>query len=305
MRRVGLVLLAFACVFVPAHAFGSQMLVPSDIGLTARGVALGNAMTAVAGDPSAIYHNPAILATYEHSQINTGYLFTDPSLSGGPKGNTNEFDEGNNFVLSNLVLSLRSMFKNNHPVAFGLSMYFDRNFRSLINFIDVEEGEGYFYRYGRASTAASMALGFAVTDWLYLGGGTVITLRGETDFQVNTDMAGNTSNEGMILDARLYYSPVASAFADFEVVDIGVTYHGENYGRFGDITVDAEATVGDSPLSELPLVMSFQDTFMPQNIALGFAFPSATRRRSPWTASGTTGAVLTNAWRKTICRART
>ncbi|MBZ0273737.1 outer membrane protein transport protein [bacterium] len=270
LRRIlrGLLVL----LLCPLAAEASQTFVPADYGLTARGVAMGNAMTAVEGDGSLIYANPAAMAKTSNSYTNFGYMMVAPRLQGGPKGDMDEFDEGNNFVLTNLVLNLNPLLKADRPLAFGLSMYFDRNMRSLIQFVDVEDPDGHFYRYGRTSTMATNTLGLGVTDWLYVGGGALITLRGETDFKVTTDLAGNTSDEGMILDARLYYSPVASIFLDFERVDIGVAYHGENYGYFGDIVTDAQANVGDSRLADLPLVLQFQDTFVPTNVAVGASF---------------------------------
>lgn len=266
-------------------ASAGQLTPPLDWGTTARAMALGNAMTAVAGDPSLSYHNPAALANIESSELNITYLWTGPKLEGGPKGELEKFDEGNNVAFSNLVVDLSSIFRNERPFAFGFTMNFDRSGQGFINFIDVKRPDGYFYRYGRTSTMATTTLGLGITDWLYIGGGTLITLRGTTDFTVSTDLGGNTEDEGMILDARLAHSLIASVFFDFEKANLGVTYRMENYGKFGDIVVDADATVGESRLTKLPMVLSFQDTYVPQNVSIGASFDLTDDLM--WTVDGT------------------
>ncbi|MCB1155222.1 outer membrane protein transport protein, partial [bacterium] len=242
---------------VPAAA--SQLATANDYGLTARGIALGNAITAVEDDASLIFHNPAAMAKMDTGQINAGYLFTDPNLSGGPKGDLKDFGEGNNIVLTNMIINLRDFFRSKRPFNIGLSIALDDDGKSLIEFIDAEDEDGHFYRYGRTSSTMVTSAGLGITDWLYLGGGVYILLRGDTDFQVTTDLAGNTSNEGMALTATLAYSPIISAYLDFEKFNVGVAYHGENYGAFENINVEAEATVGDSPLTDLPMQLAFQD----------------------------------------------
>lgn len=265
-----LLIVVSACLFAGAAvATANQMTPPSDLGTTARAMALGNAMTGVDGDPSSSFHNPAALALYDTSLMNFTYLWTGPNLEGGPKGRPHDVDEGNNIVFSNLVIDLSPIFRNRRPLAFGFTMNFDRNGLGFINFVDIKEPEGYFYRYGRTSTMATTTLGVGITDWLYFGFGTLITLRGTTDFYVSTDLGGNTEDEGMVLDARLAHSAILSTFVDLEKVDLGLTYRQENYGKFGDIIVDAEATVGNSRLTELPMVLAFQDTYVPQSVAVG------------------------------------
>ncbi len=256
-------------VAAAAWATAGQINVPAEFGLTARGIGMGNAMTAVADDTGLVYHNPAAMAAMTNSHFGFSYLFAKPNFQGGQKGELKEFTESNNILLNTLVLDLSRLLRSRRPFAAGLFVDFDRNGRQLMYFSDARFDDGRFYRYGRASTVGIASVALGVTDWLNIGGGVLAMQHSFVDYQYRTDLVGNSELEGIAREDRLNYSPILSLFLDFQSVDIGLTYRGENYSRVGEVTIESEATVGEADLTSIPISMQFQDSYAPQNIAVG------------------------------------
>ncbi len=265
-----LLMIILAAAALPAAA--GQLNVPGEYGLTARGVGMGNAMTAVSDDPGLVYHNPAGMAAVSGSQYGFGYLFAKPDFQGGPKGELRDYTEPNNILLNSLVLDLSGILKSRRPFAAGLFVDFDRNGRQLMDFSDAGYEDGKFYRYGRAGTVGILSFALGITDWLNVGGGVMAMQHSFVHYNYSTDLTGVTHAEGMTREDRLNYSALLSAFLDFQHFDIGVTYRGENYRKIGDVDIDSQTLVGQAELSSFPVVMQFQDSYTPRNISVGVSF---------------------------------
>ena len=270
MRRATVIaLLFFALLFCATTAQAALSNVVYQLGFGARGLALGSAYTALGGDASTAFFNPAAMAALEHSEIMLSYVYAAPNFTGGPVGDTFTYDTPNQDIQANMALKLNSLFKSNFPLALGLNVALDENGAGFIRFYDVQHPEGYYYMYGPSSFTLNGSLGFGLTDWLFLGGGVVTVLHGPSDFYVTTDLGGRTSKEGLNLESDTIIAPVAAAFLHFTPVDVGLTYHGKTVGSLGPVKVNATATVGDSPLTKLPMDLFYKDSYCPHRVGLG------------------------------------
>jgi long-subunit fatty acid transport protein len=238
-------------------------------GFGARGISMGMAYTMLADDASAAYFNPAAMPRLTNSEFALTYMYAQPEFQGGPKGDTYTFDLSNRVIQLNWVTKLNSLFKSNQNVALGLNISLDDNGAAFMRMYDRPNADGYYYFYGPSNFVLNGTLGFAITDWLSLGGGVVTTLHSVSTFEMKTDLAGNTEDEGTTLDADVVFSPIASGMLRFKWVDIAATWHGRTWGQFQPIEVDATAKIGENDLADLPMSLNFKDGYMPHRVGLG------------------------------------
>ncbi|NLH51044.1 MAG: hypothetical protein GX444_20905 [Myxococcales bacterium] len=269
MQRIILLALTCLILLVAIPAFAGLGGTGLNYGFGARGIALGGAYSALSGDSSSAFFNPAAMAMLETSQIGLSYLYAQPEFSGGPKGDPYTFDHSNKIIQANLATKLNTLFKTEHPFFFGLNIALDDNTAAFIRFRDVQNPEGEYIRYGSFGFTLNATLGFGITDWLYLGGGVLTTLHATSQFTVSTDLSGKTQHEGNTLESDTVFAPLASALLHFDLVDIGATFHGRHWGQLAPITVEAEANVGSSPLASLPMKLYYKDNYSPHRVGLG------------------------------------
>jgi len=264
-------LILIGCWFaLSAVAWAGLLFVPTSYGLSPKSVGLGNAMTAVGDDVSAAYFNPGALSTFPTSQLALGYMYAAPRLEGGPNGDEVEFDTDNKLTLVGLGLDLSGLFNFKHGLGFGLNVAIDNNLKSFMAFSERRDENGQFIRYGLTSVTMTMGLGVEIIDQLHLGLGGYVMIKGENTLVAETDMAGNTQQEQISVDAEPVIAPVVSLFAPInKMVTVGAAYHGKGVAEFSSIDAATEALVSESSLTQLNLLMAFKDAYVPQNVSLG------------------------------------
>lgn len=266
------VLTAIVVLTLASHAVASMNFIPNNYGLSARGMGMACAMTAVTDDVGVSFFNPAALAVPKHSRVGMGYLYGAPFFEGDGPGGKLEFDKANEVVQLGLNICMRDLFTSGRGLGFGLNIALDENGSAFIRFTDKRSDNGQFIRYGTANGGIVAGLGLEVLPVWYLGAGALVQLHGDTALAVNTDLAGNAKNESMELNSDPYVTPIASTLIRIRPLNIGLTWRMESYGQMGPITADTLAEVGDSPLATLPLSLSYRDSFIPMQAALGVAY---------------------------------
>jgi long-subunit fatty acid transport protein len=171
-----------------------------------------------------------------------------------------------------MIFSMDELLKSNRKMALGVNFTLDGNGLTFIRFNDLRHENGYYARYGEASFMINAAFGLEVVEWLYLGGGILTTLHSSADFYTDIDLAGRTDKEGMSLNAKAVFSPVAAIFFSVDPVAIGLVYRGESHGEMVPITTNATNSVGGSKLVDLPIELLFKDAFVPANLSLGVSW---------------------------------
>lgn len=262
-----------------APASGSMMNIPDEYGITARGTAMGNAMTAYPGDISGAYYNPASLALINSGIISTSYLYADPFLQIRADGQTyNDIKPLNRPVMLGLGLDLSKMM--GRPLYLAQVLSVDdlvstiKGSRTLVDFNDGASQTGNFFRYGHANMMMLTSVGAQILPWLYAGYGLSLYLAANTAMNTTTDLAGNTTNSSIALATSGKFSSLAGILVTpmSGRLTVGLTYREGHIFNLGPISANAVATVGGSTLSNLPLDLYFKDGYVPTQWAFGIGY---------------------------------
>jgi long-subunit fatty acid transport protein len=268
-KLTGVFLVVVFCAVSSAQA--SLIFVPNTYGLSAKSIGMGNAMTAVGDDYSMAYFNPGALGNLKSSQIDLNYLYAAPDFSGGPKdGEEVEFQEESQLTLIGFTMDLSRMFKKRHGLGLGFDIAVDDNMQGFLAFESRRSDEGRFMRYGKSSVTMVTSLGIEIFPKLFIGGGGFVLVKGENTLVTQSDMAGNSREEEIQVDAKPVIAPIIGIFAPIhKMITLGAVYRGKGVAEFSSIEASADALVSDSPLTTLNLLMAFKDTYVPQQVALG------------------------------------
>ncbi len=280
MRRLFSVLLLAAFVAgVTTVAQASMMNIPDEYGITARGIGVGNAMTAYPGDIGAAYYNPASLALIDTGVMSMSYIYADPSLKLTVNNTTyNDIKPLNRPLLIGYGLDLSKMLDT--PIYLAQILSVDdlistvKGGRTLVDFSDGASPAGNFFRYGHSNMMMLTSMGINILPWLYAGYGISLYLAANTVMNTTTDLAGNTSNSSIALSTSGKFSSLAGILLTpmNGKLTVGVTYREGHIFNLGPISADATSTVGGSTLVNLPLNLYFKDGFVPTQWALGVGY---------------------------------
>ena len=280
MKKVSVLFLVAMMGYLSTPAMASMMNAPDVYGLTARGMGVGNAMTAYPGDISDAYFNPAGVALINSGEISLGYIYADPSLQITANGKTyNDIMPLNRIAEIGYALNLSRLM--NRQVVLAQELSVDNNLRTLAEFDDGANPNGNFFRYGYTNLMLLTSMGINVLPWLYVGGGISAYLGANTTMNTTTDLAGHTSNSSISLLTSGKFSSLAGILLSplGGLVTVGITYREGHIFNLGPISANATSTVGGSPLVSLPLNLYFKDGFVPTQWAFGFSFRPSDRLR--------------------------
>ena len=270
-KRTRFVCVAVLLTALAVPAWAGMNFVPTTYGLSARAMSMGNAMTATRSDLSMAFANPAALGALDHSRVGLGYLYGVPTLHTERDGDgLPDVDDVNDVVMINAAFSLRNVLtKGKRGIGFGLSFTADDNGKTFIDFTDRRSDSGQFLRYGNSNTALLAGLGVEIMPWLMIGAGATIQLEAEVRMEITTDLEGNTKNESFDQVAEFVFSPNVGVLAPWKEWTFGATWRGESIGQVGPITAPTAAEVGGAALTTLPIKVSFRDSFLPMQLAVG------------------------------------
>ena len=257
-------------------AAGAARANPLDIyGFGARAMAMGNAYTALAADPSANYYNPAGLAMTDRVQIDAGYLYTSPALS--MDGRDQEVDASNGLMAGILVPGDFGPVR----VAFGLGVFLPDSRISRVRALP--QFQPRFVMLDNRPQRLFISANLAVMPYpgLSIGGGVSFV----------TDTHGGVQIEGTLFpeaDRALLRTTVDVDFQTVRYPEAGVTWAPRPDLRIGvvyrgevkvelDITASVSGEIrellGAKPLSGSFDVSSFNtNLFSPQQVFFGVAW---------------------------------
>ena len=260
-------------------------LLPSDMA-TAQSYSLFNDQV------SAAYYNPAALAKDSRGQLTIGMLQSTPELEVKTTGGNNppvrsgsvlESDQTET-VLFGMKTNITSLTKFNKPVYLALIGGVEKYGLEMLSFESDTSREGQFMQYGQKPLFLAASMGANVIDGVDVGFGMRVTLHANAQMTLETDLAGNTSNEkvnvsaepvliplfgmNLNLDTLLCESPKEESDSClFEGLDLAFSYRGESNTQ---TKVNANATIpGTVSDPGLPLIVSTLDAYQPMIISMG------------------------------------
>jgi len=267
-RTLSTVALFLLCAPILAQAGLLSPVAP--YGIHAREAGTAGALGAFTTDFTAAISNPASLGQPGPSELTLGYLYSRPSLRLGGEGVA---ASPGNVAVFGLKLDLSGITEAKIPVGFALALALDDNFGTLLALSDAGSPQGQFLRHGRSQLLLVPAVGIQLTPWLRVGGGAEVAVTASATLQFQTTLDGQTSDEQMSMHGGSALAPeVGVTLGPWDVgplqkLSVGASFHA---GAWYALAVNAEAvaTVGQSPLTTLPLSMQFIDAYRPHQVAL-------------------------------------
>jgi hypothetical protein len=180
----------------------------------------------------------------------------------------------NNMPLVGLRLNLSSMTSLGRDIGFGLAIGLDDNLRGLLSLSDAPSASGQFLREGRRQLLLGAGLGVEVIPKLRAGAGILLSVAASAQLQFRTSLSGQTSREAMAMDVGPRFSPVLGiVVGPWEAGPVKGLSFAASYrtASWQGVRVEAlaEARLGSSPLTTLPLEMKFVDAYRPEELSFG------------------------------------
>lgn len=260
-------LLAFALA-LPAPAAASVLDI---FGFDARGVAMGNAQTAVADDFTAAFYNPGALARRKRVVAGAGFLAGVPMLTIDRARPDSEIAERLPEDFAGLTVGALFPLGEalDNRIALGVGVY--------VPLAQLAEGDiadsrvPQFYRYQNLPDkfVVAAALSTELTDWLSVGGGVQVLagLDGGLDFEVAlADRAVRSQSTG--IDVALTAAGTAGVLlAPLDDLTVGLSWRQDialHYALPSRIAIDDLITIG--------LAFSGTVLYTPESFNLGAAY---------------------------------
>ncbi|MCA9518482.1 MAG: outer membrane protein transport protein [Myxococcales bacterium] len=257
MRRLGRA--ALAALLVVAVAPTPARASTYDIfGLSARDVAMGNAMTAAATGYAAVYYNPAALTATSQQQIGLGLTLTLPEVyvdRGSADSDRPTVLPPSHFGLAlGWMKPVPGVFAGKLALGVGLYLPGDRLVR--VQGVDPQRPQFYLYQNLQDKLLIHAAAAVEVTEWLSIGAGVEILadLGGSVALDMNI-LSGEFEQRNLSVTLDPTAAPIAGIhIRPAEGVAIGLSYRGESAlsfhlpirvsdGEALSLAVDVEQTV--------------------------------------------------------------
>jgi len=262
--------LCLVALFLPFLARAGLLAPVAPYGIDARDAATAGALGAFTPGFTAAITNPASLGQPGPSELTLGYLYSRPNISLGDEAVA---ASPGNVAVFGIKLDLSGLTEAKIPAGFGLALALDENFGTLLALSDSPSPLGSFLREGRSQLLLVPAVGVQITPWLRVGGGAEVAVTASAELQFRTTLDGQTSDQQMHMHGGSALAPEAGVtlgpwdLGSVKRFSLGAAFHAAAYYALA-VKATAEATVGSSPLTTLPLDMKFIDAYRPNQLSL-------------------------------------
>ena len=273
---------------VSINAAASMGNLATSFGLLPQDIATAQAYSLFSEQVSAAYYNPASLALNPRGELTLGTLQVTPSLEVVSKGGANPpirsgkvlESEQTETVLFGMKTNLSSLTKFKTPVYLALMAGVEKYGLEMLAFESNSSDEGQFMQYGQKPLFLSVSGAVNVMQGVHIGAGVRITLHADATMKLETDLAGNTTNEKLNVSAEPVLIPLFGMYFGlddmlcsdasncmWQGLDLAFSYRGSSNTQ---TTVDATAVIpGTVSEPGLPLLVSTLDAYQPMIVSLG------------------------------------
>lgn len=257
-------------------------LLPSDMA-TSQSYSLFNSQV------SATYYNPAALALSDKGSLTVGMLQATPALTVDSNGGANPPTRSGNVLegdqtqtaLFGMKTNVTSLTKFQKPVYLAVMGGVEQYGSEMLAFESESSNEGQFMQYGQKPLFLAVSGAANVIDGIDVGFGLRVTLHANATLELETDLAGNTSNENPNVSAEPVFIPLVGAHFDmgkllcddpaagceWSGLSAAVSYRGPSNTQ---TKVNATATIpGTVSEPGLPLVVTTLDAYQPMILSFG------------------------------------
>ncbi|MDX1755990.1 MAG: outer membrane protein transport protein [Marinobacter sp.] len=264
-------------------AMASMGNLGSTYGVLPSDLASAQALSMFNTQVSANFYNPAYLATDPRGELTTGILHAQPDLEARGASGTLSFDKESQHVLIGMKTDLSSMLRSGPPIYLGFIAGLEKYGKEMLAFNARTSETGQFLQYGRQPLFLNLGGASNVWRGINVGASARITLHASAELRTVSDLAGNTEQEKLTVNAepsiRLIYSASAN-LGDTLCPDSDCLLDGWEvaaaYRTSSDTntTVDAGVVIpGLIPASDpLEFTVKTYDSYQPETLSLGLQY---------------------------------
>lgn len=252
---------------------------------------------------SATYYNPSYLTTDERGELTSGILHAEQELRAAREGVDSDIlaNPPSQHVLVGMKTNLGSLTRFNHPLYLGFIAGVEKYGKEMLAFSSQTSETGQYLQYGQEPLFLN--IGGATPLWrgISVGASVRITLEANAELNATSDLAGNTENEQLAVNAQptvktIYGTTVkwgqtlcpSGCFLDG--LETAFTYRSESSA---ETSVDANVTVnGVIQDPGLALAVATFDSFQPETLGFGIQYKGngwrigASAEQQKWSSLG-------------------
>ena len=281
-RRLGVVVAAAAIAILPAAARANSS--EDILGLSARTSALGGAGTALVGDFSAAYYNPAGLALCREQMlgVDVRHVYYRLRTTRDAASTADQPENPTNYTRLTAGLCIRLPYDLSFGTMLGLGVR-----ELLTETLSSQNTSPRFPLYGHSTEQMTLllALAWRPKPWLAVGAGVSIFLDGSIPFNLRAPIAVADPNdptqlEPLDLDLDLHMYPKVAPYLGVMVeprphLRLGVAYRDPLYSEFEVRPTVAVKLAGLDLL--IPVLVQAIGWYSPRQFAFGASGEPATR----------------------------
>lgn len=255
----------------------------STYGVLPTDIASAQALSMFNTQVSANFYNPAYLASDPRGELTTGLLHAQPDLEATGSNGTFSFEKESQHVLIGMKTDLTSMLRDGPPIYLGFIAGVEKYGKEMLAFGSQTSSEGQFLEYGREPLFLNIGAASNVWRGISVGASARVTLHAAADLRAVSDLAGNTEQEKLTVDAEPSFRLIYSTS-----VDLGRTVCPESqcllsgwevaavYRTSSDTntTVDSSVVIPGLIPASAPLEFTIRtyDSYQPETLALGLQY---------------------------------
>lgn len=294
-RSSRLCALGTAALLAPALGQAGMGNIGTTYGVLPSDMASAQALSMFSDQVSVTYYNPAYLTNDPRGELTAGILHSEQELRAASNQRDGDVISSTptEHVLLGLKTDLGTLTQFDHPINLGVLAGVEKYGGEMLAFSSETSETGQFLDYGRQPLFLNIGGGTRLWRGIHAGASLRVTLQAKADLNAEANLAGDTQEEGLEVNAEPEFRPIASVNVNWgdtfcpeescfiDGFETALAYRAESASS---TTIDSNITVPTAGIEdEEPLILDIStiDSFQPEIASLGLQY-----RGENWRAGG-------------------